>query len=191
MHTQLNRISSGLGAIALGVMLSMSPSAAESKPPSPATVEVGGTEAASSDLAQQGLRETLMRQEYFASANSAGLQAPNRAQGMRTYFDRDGVRIVGRDASEALLLHWQLRALRRGNKVRSLLPGVLHPDEPRVLIAQQALTQVFDNRNDGLHQAIRIDVAPSGPGKLELEVDLGPDKIAGTVSEAGLHIVNR
>jgi len=156
-----------------------------------ATSEGVVSASANSGIAQQDVRHQLMRQEYFASVNSAGLQAPNRAQGMRIYFDRDGVRIVNRDPQEAQLLHWQLRALRRGEKVRWLEPGVLNSDEARVHIEQRALTQSFDNQSDGLHQSIRIDAAPRGRGKLQLEVDLGSDKVTGQVGEAGLRIVNR
>ncbi len=158
---------------------------------SAATSEIVASASANSGLAQQDVRQQLMRQEYFASVNSAGLQAPNRAQGMRTYFGPDGVRIVSRDLQEAQLLHWQLRALRRGGRMRLLEPGVLNSDEARVRIEQRALTQTFDNQSDGLHQAIRIDEAPRGRGKLQLEIDLGSDKVAGQVDEAGLRIVNR
>ena len=44
---------------------------------------------------QQGLAEA----EYHASRNGQGLQAPNRAHNLRTFFDSAGIRIHSRTAA--------------------------------------------------------------------------------------------
>ena len=46
------------------------------------------------------IERSLAAREYEASATPRGLQAPNRAQGFRTYFDADGLRVVDRTATE-------------------------------------------------------------------------------------------
>ena len=42
----------------------------------------------------------IAKKEYEASATGGGLQAPNRAHGLRTWFDPEGIRVV--DRAEAL-----------------------------------------------------------------------------------------
>ena len=47
--------------------------------------------------AQEGISE----REYHASRNSRGLQAPNRAHNLRTYFDERGIGVEERTASDS------------------------------------------------------------------------------------------
>src|SRR5262245_54175477 len=48
------------------------------------------------DLSQ--IEETIAAKEYEASPNGAGLQAPNRAHNLRTWFDASGIRVHDRTA---------------------------------------------------------------------------------------------
>src|SRR5690242_17084617 len=51
----------------------------------------------SSDLLPR-LQQVIAEKEYEATPNSKGLQAPNRAQNLRTYFTTSGIRVVDRTA---------------------------------------------------------------------------------------------
>src|SRR5213078_1912984 len=51
--------------------------------------------AANADWLARVERELAAR-EYETSVNSRGLQAPNRAQNLRTYFEPSGIRLVDR-----------------------------------------------------------------------------------------------
>ena len=125
------------------------------------------------------LRERLLQQEYFASNNHAGLQAPNRALGIRSYFDADGLRAVRRDAAEADQFRWQPQSLARGAIQQPIVAGVVSVYEGHVELHQDAVTQTFDNASEGLRAALRIDEAPQGTAALELSVNLGNARTSG------------
>ena len=50
-------------------------------------------------------RRGLAEREYWASRNRRGLQAPNRAQNLRTYFGPSGIRVHDRTAAGSAELH--------------------------------------------------------------------------------------
>jgi len=55
--------------------------------------------------------QNIAEREYRASENDRGLQAPNRAHNLRTYFDANGVRVHDRVAAGSPeLLRLSLRA---------------------------------------------------------------------------------
>ena len=54
---------------------------------------------AAGGLAQ--VQRHLTEREYWASENARGLQAPNRAHRLRTYFEPDGIRVVDREDPES------------------------------------------------------------------------------------------
>ena len=64
------------------------------------------TGCARSDRADQAsflaaAQASIAAREYRASQNGEGLQAPNRAHNLRTYFDSHGIRVVDRTAPGA------------------------------------------------------------------------------------------
>src|SRR5262245_17876538 len=59
-------------------------------------VAVLPSHAASFDAAR--LQQQVAEREYELSNEGAGWQAPNRAQGFRTRFEADGIRLVPREA---------------------------------------------------------------------------------------------
>ena len=72
-----------------------------------------------------GVQEGLAEREYGTSRNRNGLQAPNRAQNLRTYFTTEGVRVVRRTDDQ---YHWpgeihrhQLRLARRIRRIVQVL----------------------------------------------------------------------
>ena len=60
----------------------------------------GPTELTSGDWWPQ-VRANLEAREYHASRGKMGLQAPNRAQNLRTYFSDDHIEVVPRSESTA------------------------------------------------------------------------------------------
>ena len=61
----------------------------------------------------QAVSADIARTEYQASASASGLQAPNRAQGFRTYFERGGIAIVPRTAEAEPSWRWRSRTAER------------------------------------------------------------------------------
>ena len=70
------------------------------------------------------VRSQLERREYHASQNRAGLQAPNRAQNLRTYFETTGIRVHDRTAPGAPeLLALSLAGVGRGDALALAVAG--------------------------------------------------------------------
>src|SRR5262245_6741326 len=79
--------------------------------------------APSPDWLQRAQREIAAR-EYRASRNESGLQAPNRAHDLRTYFDPTGIRVHGRAASGGTeLLRLSLAGVGRAGALVRKPPG--------------------------------------------------------------------
>src|SRR5688572_9252916 len=59
-------------------------------------------------------QQQIAAREYRASENGEGLQAPNRAHNLRTYFERSGIRVHDRTAEDgAVLLRLSLAGIGR------------------------------------------------------------------------------
>jgi len=71
-----------------------------------------------------GIQRHLAAREYAAGPNAQGLQAPNRAHNLRTYFDATGIQIVDRTAaSSPELLALRLASIGRGAQPLAVAPG--------------------------------------------------------------------
>ena len=101
------------------------------------------------------MQSELIEREYRASATDLGLQAPNRAQGFRTYFDAEGISLVTRDADAAPLLG--LRLLDYGRKQALHAPGAAEVVAEAAQVTQRwsNLDARYHNRADGLTQALQ------------------------------------
>src|ERR1051326_6281621 len=65
------------------------------------------------------VRGAIEREEYNASASAEGLQAPNRAQNLRSWLRSEGVELVPRTAeSGEWCVRWQTEAWGRNGRVR-------------------------------------------------------------------------
>ena len=130
---------------------------------------------------QQAKRHIEAR-EYWASANQAGLQAPNRRHGLRTYFEPSGIRVVDRKAPGSPgLLQIELAALARDGKRTPVEPGVVRHQGPRVEIARAALVEWYLNDPSGLEQGFTLLERPEGEGPLTLELEV----VGATAHERG------
>ncbi len=66
----------------------------------------------------------LAEREYHATDNGQGLQAPNRAHNLRTYFEKTGIRVHDRTAGGSPeLLQLSLAAVGRGESLEAVAPG--------------------------------------------------------------------
>src|SRR5262245_45789450 len=93
---------------------------------------------------QGSIEEQLAAHEYRASRNSDGLQAPNRAHNLRTYFDAHGVRVHDRTAEGAPeLLTFALTAVGRGEQRGAIDAGEVRADGARVEIRRDGLVEWY------------------------------------------------
>ena len=79
------------------------------------------------------LQQAIAEKEYEVSPNGGGLQAPNRAHNLRTYFETTGIRVVDLAAAGSPeLLELRLVGVGRGAEVRPVAPGDLSNEGTRV-----------------------------------------------------------
>ncbi|HEX5071672.1 MAG TPA: integrin alpha, partial [Gemmatimonadaceae bacterium] len=123
---------------------------------------------------QAGIEAQLAAREYRASENAEGLQAPNRAHNLRTYFDSTGIRVHDRTAGGSPeLLKLSLSRVGREGALADVAPGSeVVADESRVEIRRPGLVEWFVNGPDGLEQGFTLAEKPRGDGKLVLELQL-------------------
>ncbi|MEO5618694.1 MAG: FG-GAP-like repeat-containing protein [Candidatus Eisenbacteria bacterium] len=120
--------------------------------------------------------------EYQASRNSEGLQAPNRAHDLRTYFEPAGIRIVDRAASEPTeLLALRLERVGRAGRMESVAAGAVRHERARVEIRRQGLVEWYENSPAGLEQGFTLEARPMGDGPVIVEIAVH----GANVSEAG------
>jgi hypothetical protein len=119
-------------------------------------------------------QQNIAQREYRASENGQGLQAPNRAHDLRTYFDPNGIRVYDRTAAESReLLRLSLAGVGRGEAITAAPFGdqvVAH--ESRVEIRRPGIVEWFENSPAGLEQGFTLDARPAGEGPLALVLSL-------------------
>ena len=121
---------------------------------------------------QDDARRSISAGEYMPTDAGAGLQAPNRALGLRTYFDSTGVRIVDRDNDANELL--RLRTVAVGRRNATSLPcGSVVVDGGRVELRRPNVVEWYTNSEGGLEQGWTLATAPDGDGAVTIDVDLG------------------
>jgi hypothetical protein len=118
------------------------------------------------------VQSNLAHQEYFVSGESP--QAPNRAQGIRTYFGAQGVRIIPREQRAA---PWEgtLTLERFGSEDRlEAAPTARRAiQNNHVSYRRGTLTEWYVNDEHGLEQGFTLAQAPAGNQHLELDLALG------------------
>jgi hypothetical protein len=111
--------------------------------------------------------------EYGVSENQRGMQAPNRAHNLRTYFKNEGIEVVPRtgEAEGAWRLAWRTVAWGREGRlievgVESLKPEI---NGARVEYDREGIVEWYENKKAGLEQGFRVGRRPEGEGPLRLE----------------------
>lgn len=118
--------------------------------------------------AQRGLAE----REYWASATESGLQAPNRAHDLRTWFEHTGIRVDDRTApGSPELLRLSLSAVGRAGALAAALPGTaITNSKGRVEVRRPGIVEWYENGPRGLEQGFTLPRRPPGRGPLVLEL---------------------
>ncbi len=118
-----------------------------------------------------GVQRALARDEYHPRANDSGLQAPNRAHNLRTYFDPSGIRVHDRTApGSPELVDLSLVALGRGASLEAVGRGLVQQVGTRVEIRRPGITEWFENSAQGLEQGFTLDARIKGSGPLVVEL---------------------
>ena len=133
-----------------------------------------------------GVEQQIRASEYSVTWQSltalpdleAAYHAPNRAQGLRTYFAAQGIRVIPRSE---VTPSWQwgltLTGVGRPGAIVPVAPAVLRAENNRVDYARGALVEWYVNTEKGLEQGFTIPVAPArpgdGPSSVVLELTLG------------------
>ena len=129
------------------------------------------TRVADSDWLAKAQQHVAQR-EYRASENGAGLQAPNRAHNLRTYFDVQGIRVHDRTADTGPeLVRLSLSGVGRGAEIASAPAGKqVLARENRVEIRRPGILEWYENSPAGLEQGFTLDARPAGDGPLVVEI---------------------
>ena len=117
------------------------------------------------------IQRSLERREYHASRNRVGLQAPNRAQNLRTYFEATGIRVHDRTAPSELF-SLSLAGMGRGDALAPLAPGEVSSEGARVEIRRDGIVEWYENSAAGLEQGFTLAERPAGEGPLRVELSL-------------------
>jgi len=129
------------------------------------------------------VKEQILEREYHTTPNPGGLQAPNRAHNLRTYFERDGIRVVDRTADGSpALLSLRLRAMGRGESLGAVAPGDVVSEGARVEIRRPGLIEWYENSSRGLEQGFTLSSRPEGDGELVLELAIAGARVALTAT---------
>ena len=113
----------------------------------------------------------MAEREYRASENGEGLQAPNRAHNLRTYFEKTGVRVHDRVAGGSpRLVDLRLAGLGRGAERAPIAAGVVTHERSRIEIRRPGLVEWYLNSPAGLEQGFIVEDRPAGNGQLIVEL---------------------
>ena len=116
-------------------------------------------------------RRQIAQREYRASENGEGLQAPNRAHNLRTYFEKTGVRVHDRTAGGSPeLVDLSLTRVGRVDSLAAIEPGEVVPEENRVEIRRAGLVEWYVNSEAGLEEGFTLAARPAGSGPLVVEL---------------------
>lgn len=119
------------------------------------------------NLVQQKLADA----EYRPSENERGLQAPNRAHNLRTYFGPSGIRVHDRtEAGSPELVSISLAGMGRDGLLTPVAAGTVDYEEARVEIQRSGFTEWYENSAQGLEQGFTLTARPQGFGPLVLEL---------------------
>jgi hypothetical protein len=120
----------------------------------------------------------LAEREYRASHGDRGLQAPNRAHGLRIYFTPDGIRVHEREGEGSELVRLDLAGFGRGDALDRVGAGEVTQDGSRVELRREGLVEWFQNSPAGLEQGFTLATRPPGAGDLVVELDVHAESAA-------------
>ncbi|HET6564373.1 MAG TPA: integrin alpha [Xanthomonadales bacterium] len=110
----------------------------------------------------------LANREYQLSFNELGLQAPNRAQGFRSYITATGVDLVRRTGASEALAGVNLTSVGRTGSDVVLGHADVFSQGSQATLQWPGVSVQYLNTPTGLHQAITLDQSPAGSGLVEI-----------------------
>jgi len=135
------------------------------------------------------VQENLAAREYWIAWQDrtqpgnvpAAWHAPNRAQGFRTYFTPEGIRVIPRTGDSP---DWEwslsLSGYGRGGIARPVARGRLFPHENRIEFDRQEVLEWFVNEPQGLKHGFVLHAPPDGGretidrgGEVHLDLQVG------------------
>jgi hypothetical protein len=116
----------------------------------------------------QAVTAQMAREEYTATANAEGLQAPNRAHNLRTQFGAGAIAIVPRvsDAIPGWRFGWETARFGRPDALRAVESAGPEPNGSRVTYRRPEFDEWYDNSPRGLEQGFTVHDRPAGKGPL-------------------------
>ncbi len=117
-------------------------------------------------------RATIEAQEYEVSLGTSGLQAPNRANGLRTRFRGTGIEVEARRGDRAELpwrFEWRTLSFGRDGSRTAIDSTEARSEGTRVRYEHGALVEWYENRRDGLEQGFTLESRPRGRGTVRVE----------------------
>lgn len=107
------------------------------------------------------VQASIAAAEYEISAQDEGqLQAPNRAQGFRTYFDETGISLEPRVGEAEWSWGLELVAYGYAGQLQPVLDGEQMVLDNRIEYQRGELTEWYINRSNGLEQGFTVAAAP-------------------------------
>jgi hypothetical protein len=119
----------------------------------------------------QAVSAKLEREEYAARSTEQGLQAPNRAQNLRTTFGEQGIEVLPRTAkgvSPAWRFGWQTTGFGRLGRIEEVSPSSPSSAGARVVYQRNGWSEWYENAAKGLVQGFTIERQPVGEGPIEI-----------------------
>ncbi|MFG0318249.1 MAG: FG-GAP-like repeat-containing protein [Planctomycetota bacterium JB042] len=157
----------------LALLGALGPAASPSPPAElPPEVPAAWWSAVRADLVAREYRASVVDGTPFDGAGPA-LQAPNRAQGLRTWFTEDGVRLARRTADAASWsLGMALTGVGRGASVAPPAPAAPTANGNRVEYRRGGLVEWYVNDERGVEQGFDLARRPDGPADAPLRIEL-------------------
>ena len=115
-------------------------------------------------------RGAIEHEEYLARPTRQGLQAPNRAQNLRTWFRSEGIEVVPRKADRReWSFRWRTEAWGRAGRMQPA--GHVAPEAKgaRVEYRRPGMVEWYENQNGGVEQGFTLETRPPGAGPLRVE----------------------
>jgi hypothetical protein len=145
-------------------------------PPHPTVHEPGpvsGVCSPGSDWWQQASR-AIASMEYDATPTPDGLQAPNRAHGLRSQFLPGGVAVGPRHAEAgAWKWSWTTRAFGRVGAMRSIAVSVPAAERATVRYARDSFVEWYENSPAGVEQGFTLASPPPSGGEVCIAGTIG------------------
>jgi FG-GAP repeat/FlgD Ig-like domain/FG-GAP-like repeat len=165
--------SDSAAATAIESLASMSTERVADSGPHPANTAAGSDESWQTDVLSR-----LAQQEYLASQDEHGLQAPNRAHNLRTHFRDGGIDVVPRqskDEADSWQFAWRTSRWGRFGRLATVNAAATVPraNGARVTYSHAGLDEWYENKKEGLEQGFTIHERPSGSGPLVVAGQLG------------------